>query len=577
MKINKYITIGLLFSFLFAGCDSFLDPEKDGKLGEKDIWNETRRAFGFLNDAYNNLPTGYNRIDGAMLASACDEAVHSDVTSDIKGFNNGTWDSYFPVENVWKNNYEGIRIANRFLEKIDELKMPIKPTTSGTDDQLIRTRERMKGEAHFLRAYFYFELIKRYGGVPLFTKSLSTEEAQLVKRASFDECIKQIVADCDTAVNRLPEQYKGSSETVGFDDKKELGRPTTGSAYGLKSRALLYWASALNNPNQDATRYKASADAAQQTIKSAIKYKLMNFEEGESFTDIYAVSPNFAQYHREIIFSTKYNTTVDVERRNTPLSMGGQGLTGPTQNLAEAFGMADGKAIDKQSAAYRNNPYADRDPRFYMTFAYDGKDFTMNDKTQPIETFEGGKDAVGTYKTATKTGYYLQKLMSKQAVWDGRTNNITRTWVLMRYAEVLLNYAEAMNEYLPTPSAAPNDSIYKVVELVRKRAGLSPYKLQTGLSKEEMRKIIRNERRVELAFEEHRFFDIRRWRLLDDPTEKANYLKIEGIHITKDANDTRTFENYTVENRVFDERMYLYPIPKTEILKAPGITQNPGW
>lgn len=577
MKINKYITIGLVFSFLFAGCDSFLDPAKDGKLEEEDIWNETRRAFGFLNDAYNNLPNGYNRIDGAMLASGCDEAVHSDVTSNIKGFNNGTWDSYFLVEDVWNNNYEGIRIANRFLEKIDELKMPVKPTNSGTDEQLIRTRERMKGEAHFLRAYFYFELIKRYGGVPLFTKTLSIEEAQQAKRASFDDCIKQIIADCDTAVNRLPEQYKGNSETVGFDDKKELGRPTIGSAYGLKSRALLYWASALNNPGNDMDRYKVSAEAAQQTIQSAIKYKLMNFEEGESFTDLYAVSELFAQYHREIIFSTKYNNTVDVERQNSPLTMGGKGLTSPTQNLAEAFGMANGKAIDKQSVAYQNNPYADRDPRFYMTFAYDGREFTVNDKTQPIETFEGGKDATGTYTTATKTGYYLQKLLSKQAVWDGRTNNITRTWVLMRYAEVLLNYAEAMNEYLSTPSAAPNDSIYKVVELVRKRAGLSPYKLQTGLSKEEMRKIIRNERRVELAFEEHRFFDIRRWRLLDDPTEKANYLKIEGIHITKDANDTRTFENYTVENRVFDERMYLYPIPKTEILKAPGITQNPGW
>ena len=147
----------------------------------------------------------------------------------------------------------------------------------------------------------------------------------------------------------------------------------------------------------------------------------------------------------------------------------------------------------------------------------------------------------------------------------------------MRYAEVLLNYAEAMNEYCESPSQAPNDSIYKVVELIRKRAELSPYKLPAGLTKEEMREVIRNERRVELAFEEHRFFEIRRWRLLDDPQEKADYLKIEGMQIVKDDNDEPHYSKYTVENRVFDERMYLYPIPKSEILKAPGITQNPGW
>ena len=384
--------------------------------------------------------------------------------------------------------------------------------------------------------------------------------------------MKQIIADCDSAANRLPEQYKGSSESVGFDDKKELGRPTTGAAYGLKSRALLYWASPLNNPGNDKERYKRSADAAQLVVKSAFRYKLMNFtDDSESFTDLYAVSENFLQYHREIVFSTKYNNTVSVEQQNSPLTMGGKGLTNPTQNLADAFGMANGKGINEPGSGYdEDHPYVGRDPRFYMTFAYDGSEFTVNDKTQTIETFEGGKDATATNKTATKTGYYLKKLLSPQAVWDGRTNNITRTWILMRYAE-------AMNEYCESPSQAPNDSIYKVVELIRKRAELSPYKLPAGLTKEEMREVIRNERRVELAFEEHRFFDIRRWRLLDDPQEKADYLKIEGMQIVKDDNDEPHYSKYTVENRVFDERMYLYPIPKSEILKAPGITQNPGW
>lgn len=577
MKINKYIIgLGLTFSFLVTGCDSFLEPEKDGKLGEEDIWNETRRAFGFLNDAYNQLPNGYNRIDNAMLAAGCDEAVHSDVTSTIKGFNNGTWDTYNLVEDVWSKNYEGIRIVNRFLERIDDLKIPEKQTVVGSADETIRTRERMKGEAHFLRAYFYFELVKRYGGVPLFTKSLSVEEAQQATRASYDECMKQIIADCDTAAKRLPEQYRGT--LVGFDDRTQQGRPTTGAAYGLKSRALLYWASPLNNPDNDKERYKAASDAAQLVVKSAFRYRLSTFSDDESFTDLYATSENFLQYHREIVFCTRYNNTVSFEQQNAPLTMGGKGYTNPTQNLADAFGMANGKRIDEAGSGYDpQHPYENRDPRFYMTFAYDGSEFTVNDKTQNIETFEGGQDATATNKTATKTGYYLKKLMSPQAVWDGRSNNVTRTWILMRYAEVLLNYAEAMNEYCDDPSAAPKDSIYTVVELVRRRAQLNPYRLPKGLTKEEMREVIRNERRVELAFEEHRFFDVRRWRLLDDPQEKANYLKVEGIKIEKDDNDESHYSTFTAEERIFDEKMYRYPIPQSEILKAPGITQNPGW
>ena len=347
----------------------------------------------------------------------------------------------------------------------------------------------------------------------------------------------------------------------GFDDKKELGRPTTGAAYGLKSRALLYWASPLNNPGNDKERYKRSADAAQLVVKSAFRYKLMNFtDDSESFTDLYAVSENFLQYHREIVFSTKYNNTVSVEQQNSPLTMGGKGLTNPTQNLADAFGMANGKGINEPGSGYdEDHPYVGRDPRFYMTFAYDGSEFTVNDKTQTIETFEGGKDATATNKTATKTGYYLKKLLSPQAVWDGRTNNITRTWILMRYAEVLLNYAEAMNEYCESPSQAPNDSIYKVVELIRKRAELSPYKLPAGLTKEEMREVIRNERRVELAFENHRWFDlVRTGRAKDVMTAEQ---KFDG------------YPEFT-----WSDDALAYPIPMTVMQSNPGkIIQNKGY
>lgn len=574
MKIYKWFLISLI-SCSFIGCDDYLDPDKDGKLTDKDVWeSQTKYAFGILNGAYNNLPSGYNRISGAMLAAASDEACHNDLTSDIKGFNNGTWGPYFLIENVWDSNYKGIYKVNDFFENIDRVPIPEK-SIDGSSEQLILTRERMKGEAFFLRAYFYVELIKRYGGVPLITKVMTPDEARQVTRASYDDCIKQIVADCDSAANRLPEKYISiqSGAIVGYNEDRNLGRATSVAAHALKSRALLYWASPLNNPNKDKSRYKAAADAAQKVIKSNL-FSVLSFYDDESFTDLYVVSKYFAQYHKEIIFSTKYAANTDIEKNNALITLGGKGLTSPTQNLADAFGMKNGKPIsDEVGSGYdKDNPFQNRDPRFYMTFAHNNQTYAVNGKTTVVETFVGGKDSEGSYKTATRTGYYLNKLLSKQAVWDGSTNNVTRTWVLMRYPEVLLNYAEAMNEYQDTPS----DSVYIVLDMIRKRAGLSPYAVMRDKDQTKMRKLIQNERQVELAFEEHRFFDVRRWRLLDDPIEKEKYLNIDGVRIVKE-NDGFKYERYSVEKRTFAQKMYRYPIPQSEILKAPGLEQNEEW
>jgi hypothetical protein len=576
MKIFNYF-FGAVLLLSLAGCDDFLDPAKDGKLEDKDVWEtQTRYSFGILNNAYTNLPGGYNRISGAMLAAASDEACHSDLASDIKGFNNDTWGPYFLIENVWENHYKGIHKVNDFFENIDRVPIP-KQSLDGSSEELIRTRERMKGEAHFLRALFYFELLKRYGGVPLITRTLTPNEAKAVTRQSYDSCMVQIIKDCDSATVRLPERYIASGATVGFNEARNLGRVTKIAAMALKSKALLYWASPLNNPTNDKYRYKAAADAAQAVIQSKIPTVLDFYkDQDESYTDLYVVSQYFPQYNKEIIFSTSYSANTSIEQQNALITTGGKGLTNPTQNLANAFGMKNGKPIGDPTSGYdKTNPYADRDPRFYMTIAHNAADYSLNGKTTKVETFTGGKDAAGTNKTATRTGYYLKKFLSKKAVWDGSSNNVTRTWIYMRYPEVLLNYAEAMNEYSDTPG----DSVYIAIELIRKRYrfyGLSPYTIPRGKTKEEMRELIRNERQVELAFEEHRFFDVRRWRLLDDPVQKNNYLNIKGVRITKNG-DTFTYEEYPVETRFFLEKMYRYPVPQTERLKAPGIDPNPGW
>lgn len=574
-KIN--IISALLLIFFISSCDSFLEPEKDGKMTENDVWNNYARAFEFLNSAYNYLPSGYNRISSAMLASGCDEAVHSDVTSGIKGFNNGTWSSYNLVENVWDNNYKGIRIVNHWLENADNIVFPTKPTVVGTQEDLLRTRDRMKGEAYFLRAYFYFELIKRYGGVPIFTDKLDIDDAQYQARSTYDQCMQQILADCDLAFDYLPVDYIDGEEAVkGFNEIKDKGRATKGAVLALKARALLYWASPLNNPDNDLSRYQAVVETTEKLkLLQGIEYGLINFDSNTNYMNIFVSLNDNDRYNKEIVFSTKYNSDNGYERNNTLVSLGGNGYTGPSQNLVDAFGMADGTDFDWNNPAHAAYPYSNRDPRFYMNIIYNGMLFEINKQSTIVETFVGGKDATGAYTTSTKTGYYLCKAMSNSVVWDGgAAATVKRTWPLIRYAEVLLNYAEALNEVLPSPDVR----VYNAIEAIRKRAGLSPYELNPGLTQDEMRNIIRKERRVELAFEEHRFFDIRRWKLFDDPTQKDDLLKIRGMEIIKDGNKLKFNPDYVVEERVWDEKMYRFPISEYEIMKTQNLLeQNPGW
>ena len=578
MKLKKLNIIALsLLAFIFSGCDSFLDPEKDGKMNEEDVWNNYTQAFQFLNNAYNYLPNGYNRISNAMLASACDEAVHSDVTSGIKGFHDGTWGPYNLVENVWDKNYDGIRVVNKWLENCENIVFPVKPTITGTQEDLVRTRDRMKGEAYFLRAYFYFELIKRYGGVPLFTDKLDIDEAKSQERASYNRCVQQILADLELAFGALPVNYVDGDDVIkGFNEMKDKGRPTQGAALALKARVLLYWASPLNNPDNDMSRYQAVVETTEKLKRlEGVKYGLVDLESNTGYLNVFVSQTNTDRYNKEILFSTKYNSENGYERNNSPISLGGRGYTGPSQNMVDAFGMADGTDFDWNNPVHAAAPYENRDPRFYMNIAYNGMDFKMNMQSTTIETFAGGKDAAGAYTTSTRTGYYLKKAMSKDVVWDGGTaNSVNRTWPLIRYAEVLLNYAEALNEMLP----APDKRVYNSIEEIRKRAGLTPYRLNPSLTKDEMRKVIRKERRVELAFEEHRFFDIRRWKLFDEPEQRNDLLKIRGMEIIKEGEHFTYNPNVVIEEREFDNKMYLYPISQYEIIKTNNqIEQNPGW
>lgn len=581
MKKIKTIVLAIVVSCSFFACEDMLDPTLDGTLKEDAVWGNTVLAFGFLNNAYNSLPSGYNRISGAMLEAATDDAVCPSALSDILDFNNGTWGPFKVIDNVWNKNYEGIRIVNKFLENIDAVPLPKQSNSLGTDESILNTRERMKGEARFLRAYFYFELVKRYGGVPIVDKTLTTEEAINIQRSTVDQCFDFIINDCETAAQMLPTKYGLKPTVIGFNEGKDIGRATKGAALALKSRALLYWASPLFNTSGNSTRWEQAAQAAADVLNLKVNadntganvYKLINFTSTINESNLFSVATGLSLYHDEVVFSTSYNDNTTVERQNAPISYGGQGLTNPTQNLVDAFPMSNGKEITDATSGYNPaDPYKNRDPRLLQTVLTNGTNFTVNDKTAVLETFNGGVDGPTAYQNASQTGYYLQKFLVPAAVWDNRSVTISRTWVLIRFAELYLNYAEATNE-----AYGPNAEVYAALKALRTRAGFTVKDIQAGLTKDQMRKVIQNERRIELAFEEHRFFDVRRWKLFDDTAERNKLLTIRGISIEKDANNNFIYNSKVVENRIFMDKMYFYPISNSELMKSSGLVQNPGW
>ncbi|MCF0074979.1 RagB/SusD family nutrient uptake outer membrane protein [Dyadobacter sp. CY261] len=540
--MKRYQTIiPLILAVLVSACKEsrFLEfPYYDGPVTEDQFWNLNASARGQLNRGYNFLQEGYNRYSGAMLAAGSDEAVNSNLNSDINIFNNGTWSSLRTLDDSYATNYNGLRQVNLFLE--NAYRANIIPLTDVP---------RLRAEAFFLRAFFHFELWKRYGGVIIADHVFNQSDNLDLPRNTPEETLAQILKDCDSAAVNLPL----SPVQYGAGDK---GRATKAAAIALKSRALLYAASPLNNANGDITLWQKAAATAKELIDTKAHSLLANYADVFNFST--------AAYNAEVIFATAANLRNDIETNNAPISYNGAlGLTNPTQELVDAYEMKNGVPIDDPQSGYDPaNPYKDRDPRFALSVIYNGSNF----KGTEVNTMAGGKDGLGVSVNATKTGYYMRKFLSEAASWNQTTNaTVRRPWVVFRYAEILLNYAEAQNE-----AAGPDASVHDAVNQIRKRAGMPD--LPQGLSKEQMRARIRNERRVELAFEEHRFFDVRRWKT----GEKDFAAPVSGMRISTNGTNA-VYERFIVALRVFNERMYRYPIPQGEINNTTKLMQNPGY
>ncbi|HXI01135.1 MAG TPA: RagB/SusD family nutrient uptake outer membrane protein [Sphingobacteriaceae bacterium] len=526
-----------------SACKKNFEKEPLEKLTEDYVWDVTDSAGiyarNFLHNTYSYLPNGFNRIDNSLLDAASDDAVPSLNGSAVSRLTNDRISSVSNPDDAWAKNYEGIRKVNELLANIDKVPM--------RDAQL---KEWWKAESRFLRAMCYFEMVKRYGGVPLIGDKIFTLDDEIqVSRNSYAECVEYIVSECDAIANKVrPDPI----------DDGNLGRITRGAVLALKAKILLLAASPLNNPGSDAALWKRSADAAKDIIALNV------FALETSFSTVFTARKN-----KEVILAYQRGQTNDVETNNAPVGFvtpTSRGYTSPTQQLVDAFQMKNGLPITDPASGYlASNPYAagTRDPRFYLTVFTNGTLWLK----RAIQTYEGGLDKPGGAVTQTKTGYYMRKFMgdmSAQTSYPTQTHN----FIIFRYAEVLLNLAEALNEY-----QGPTLEVYKIVEDIRRRAGLVPFTLKIGLTKDQMRDAIRQERRVEMAFEEQRFWDLRRWKIAESELNKP----LHGMKITNNPNGTLTYERIEVAKPVFTPKMYRYPIPYSEIIKNPNLKQNEGW
>jgi hypothetical protein len=518
------------------------------------IW-DTKDSNGvyanqFLLAIYASLPDGANRISRDYLDAASDDAISSQTasaritllaTNGITIFSN--------PDDAWTSSYSSIRKATDFLGNFN--KVPLSNLSE---------RRSWFGEARVLRAFFYWELLRRYGGIPLLGDSIKTlnDDVQ-VPRSSFERCVNFIVRECDRAKDSLREDPV---------DNGNYGRWTKAGAMALKARVLLFAASPLYNGGNvgdtlngyttyDANRWKLAADAAKAIIDGG-KYQL-----NPDFKSVFT-----SQKSVETIFAKSNTPDKFIESQNGPINFAtapGSGNTSPTQELVDAFGMSNGLAITDPASGYNpNDPYKDRDPRLTYTVLYNGATWLS---TQ-LQTYNGGINRPGGSVIQTKTGYYLRKYL-------GNAENTTsyedhyRDWIYFRYADVLLSYAEAMNEF-----SGPSTDVLAAVEKIRERAGLNPFTINAAILKDSLRALIRNERHKEFAFEEIRYWDIRRWKIAE---HVYNDQPLHGISITQTGTGF-LYNVVPVLTTAFNaSKMYFYPIPNAEIVSNENLRQNPGW
>lgn len=580
----KNILVTAVLLCIFTSCEDYFEPAETNERDFNELISNPNSTLGLLIYGYRSIPGSYDSFGGDFLDSATDNALSNQLsgtankTVEINGF-------WSPVNgnnilNAWRSRYDELKNVNQFLE------IGLEPSVLYYKADLERDekyRQRLKGEAFFLRAWIHFDLLRRYAGIdsngqlmgiPLLTSTLNINGDDLdIPRNTYQECVQQISDDLDIAIANLPVDYNGVGEDF---DNTNLGRPTTVACQALKSRLLLYAAS----PSYGTSEFSEAAQAAFETIEvigSTLPNGIYDSSNNVSST-FFNNDENSELIMRRVSTGQAGNRNLETNHFPPGNLLLGDGRCNPTQNLVDAFPMANGYPITESTSGYVENlMYENRDPRLEMTVIRNNQVF----KGQTVETFEGGNNISGgsddnvTIENSTRTGYYLRKWMSSKAnlVEVDLVSDI-HYYALFRKVEIFLNLAEAANEAYGPDGGAIGMTAREAIAEVRRRAGIASGGTDDYLAsistKEAMRDLIKNERRIELCFEGHRFYDLRRWEdNLNEP--------ITGITITKNTDDTFSFQRKTIVTPSFAEYMNYGPLPFDELLRTENITQNQGW
>ena len=602
MKYIKFLSVLLSVAF-FTSCADYLDKAPEEDITFEQAFQKPAYAEAFLSSAYAGLPNEMwfsDWGDANPYVMASDDLAMPYPEKFGKLITSGAWNAYNASGQQWINMAESIRKVNIFLNYIHLTPFDQKYTQAKINNWI--------GEAILLRALCHFFSLRIYGPIPILDHKIElNEDFNALKRQPLDDCIQFILDECDRTIEILP---------VRITNTADHGRMNAGAAYALKARLLLYRASPLFNGNpdyrnfadkegvklfpqeNDPSYWQKAAEAAKKCIEECEKvgYKLYDKSDGDRITVLKGIFIDRNNEETILPRNVGYDGGIWglVEKCCFPRTNGGWAGTNPTQNLVDAFEMTNGikpiqgyqgngRPILTPGSGYveegytdENDPegrwkadvrkmYTNRDPRFYAWINFNGKEF----KGRQIEWYNSGPDGRGNEsRDYNCTGYTMNKYVNEDSDIHGGLFQ-RKSWIFFRMAEIYLNYAEALNEW-----QGPVADVYTYVNKIRTRAGMPD--LPANLSKEDMRQRIRDERRVELCFETHRYFDCRRWKIAPETDNGPIY----GMNITAGTSlrDDAFFERVVTETRIFRAPVhYLFPIIQDEIDKNQGLVQNPGW
>ncbi len=586
MRIYKLFSILLVSTVLFTSCD-LLEPKDDNHSTFGRVFEDPAFAEGLLIRGYAFIPTNDYRYDEV----ATDDAVTNNKFSSYMRIATGEWSAQYNPQNLWDNSNRAIMYINQFLDVVDEV--PFKWTDEKLNALYVR---RLKGEAYALRGLFKYYLIRNHGGIgtnsemlatPIYNEFLKPADDFGKPRAAFAEMVTSANNDFAEALKYIPMDYgnlsalgdlpSGFSEITNISDYNTVfGNDTEQRLSGrhataMKARLALLAASPAFNINGDDKLWETTANITGALLSdiggvSGLDPKGNIFYLKEQVEEAIITSGDKKDLP-EILWRRPVYDNRAREVANFPPSLFGNGEINPSQNLVDAFPMANGYPISIGSSGYDpENPYKDRDPRLELYIVYDGSKMKGKTISTGVDT---GDDGLDQLQNSTRTGYYLRKLLREDVNANPTSASDQKHFnTHIRYTELFLNYAEAANEaWGPTAAGTHGFSAKEVIGAIRQRAGITQpdVYLESIGSKEDMRTLIRNERRLELCFESFRFWDLRRWK--EDLTVPA-----KGVRIVDG-----TYTYFTVEERKYDNSyMHYGPVPDKEVVKF-NFVQNNGW